>query len=81
MLKRKFEWFVKQIGGKLADGPFAHGAWVIEQDKYYGWVVCQIAENSTGVHCPFGYNRRTTREMYWTLHFALELLEFQKKTS
>lgn len=66
-----FRVFCKMIGKEVGQQP---GQWYL--DTYLGYCVEEVLP-SGGVRQPFGSTRRNTSEMFYTLHFALNLLDWK----
>jgi hypothetical protein len=71
-----FERFCEASGNRVAKTYDDHGALRLDYAaEYGGYNIEKINDETSGVSHPFGDTRRTAREMWDTLHFALRVLE------
>ena len=78
-VRNLFALVIKEFGSTVAT-EMQEGAYALDYSNYGGWVVVQFGERGSHHH-PFGELRRSTREMWECLHFALRMLEEQRRTA
>lgn len=76
-MESAFKALIKELGGKVAERYDDHGAYTLDH-SYGGYQIERICDDSTGVSCPFGFRRFTTKEAYHTFWFAVEAIRSAK---
>ena len=75
-----FRYFIKELGGKVAERFDDHEAYSLDYTATYGgYVIEQIDEKSSGVWHPFGNERCSAAELVTKMHFAMEVLRLKKQ--
>ena len=75
-----FKYFIQAIGGRIAARFDDHGGYVLVHGLG-GYVIEQIAENSTGVNQPFGSQRMKAEAFYDACWLAIRAIELKEKQS
>lgn len=77
LVNYRFEQLCKALGKRVATKYDDHGAWRLDYIYVYGGYQIQEIDKSgqsSAVSLPFGMERRSRREMYEALTFALRAL-------
>jgi hypothetical protein len=92
--RRAFERLAEATGATIADPTWAiddprrEGAWTLDYNGVYGgFVICAYvksttieghAQTYTAITNPLGMERRPAREFWYTVHFAIRVLELKR---
>jgi len=78
MVDGQFRQFVAAIGGTVSDSSRYPTVGDFVLDTYDGYIVDQIKNVGGGTRAPFGLTRRSAREMYECLSFAVDTLYYME---
>ena len=74
-----FKLFIQDIDGEIATSYKDVGKYWLEYSSPYGYTIERISNENGAVSHPFGSERRKAEEMWYTLHFAIEVLRQQRE--
>lgn len=74
-LNGAFDLFLRTIDGRRAASYKDVGGYSLDHINSQGWQIQRVVNEHGGVTCPYGHTLRNTVEMYYTLHFAVNVLE------
>jgi hypothetical protein len=71
-----FDSFLNSVGGRKAESYKDVGGYTLDYAAVYGgYQVERISNEGGGVSLPFGHGRRSTKEMYDVMAFAIRVLD------
>ena len=74
MIEIRFDRFVELTGQRKANSYNDVGGVYLDNNGVYGgYVINRVINDKGGVSCPYGHNRRKTRDMFETLCFVCDV--------